>query len=591
MRTSPVYRWSAGRRFVAGAAAAVAAVVWTQALAAVLRQAFDQTPGDATAAALPLTLAAVALAAVVAFLLPRSGWGTGVLAGALAALAVTPLAGVSALALPAAGALAGAGAAWLGRRLPASVDRALVRRRGLAIAWSLLALVAVVQTARLATATADPSRGLLVATAHPFWAEHQCMSAYLYGAELASRGERNVYDPVHYPGLNPEATPETAVAGMSVEDPYQYPPQFLLLPRAALALSHDFTTIRSVWLALQVTLFAGVFAALALWIGGRPGRLALWLSPAVAASFPVLYNFLYGQFHLAAVALAVGGMLAFAAGRRAGGGMLLAAAILAKMFPVVLLVPLLVGRKYRELAWTAGWGLALTALSLAVLGPAPFVAFLGDHLPRLGDGSAFAFDEAWPMVADLLRADNQGVFGLAWKVGLGKPVAALLGRLFGLAVLAGAGLAALRLRRSAARVAADGTSPEGAAADGGRWAQGVTWLALLGLASLASPGAWGDYVPSVAAWLLALVALRAVDEPRWRVPLALAGLFEVFLLGTFPLGAGGEWAPMALMLPLSAVGVVLMLGLFGAALAARPKAWREQPATWVEEQRLARRAA
>lgn len=577
MTKSRAYRWSAGRRFVAGATAAVAAVVWTQALAAVLRQAFDQTPGDASAAALPLTLAAVALAAVVAFLLPRSGWGTGVLAGAVAALATVPLAGVSALALPAAGALAGAGGAWLGRRLPAPVDRALGRRRGLAIAWSLLALVAVVQSARLATATADPSRGLFIATAHPFWAEHQCMSAYLYGAELASRGEENVYDPAHYPGLDPEAAPETAVAGMSVEDPYQYPPQFLLLPRAALAVSHDFTTIRTVWLALQMSLFAAVFAALALWIGGRAGRLALWLAPAVLASFPVLYNFLYGQFHLAAVAFAIGGMLAFAAGRRAGGGLLLAAAILAKMFPAVLLVPLLVGRKYRELAWTAGWGLALTGLALAVFGPAPFVAFLGDHLPRLGDGAAFAFDEAWPMVADLLRADNQGVFGLAWKAGLDKPVAALLGRLFGLAVLAGAGLAALRLRR--------------AAADGGRWAQGVTWLALLGLASLASPGAWGDYVPSVALWLLALVALRAADEPRWRVPLALVGLFEAFLLGTFPLGAGGEWAPMALMLPLSAVGAVLMLGLFTATLAARPEAWREQPVSWVEEPRLARRAA
>jgi hypothetical protein len=442
--------------------------------------------------------------------------------------------------------------------------------------------VAVAQTARLATATADPSHDFVVGTEHPFWAEHQCMSAYLYGAELASRGEENVYDPVHYPGLNPEATPETDVAGMSVEDPYQYPPQFLLLPRAALALSHDFTTIRSVWLALQVTLFAGVFAALALWIGGRAGRLALWLSPAVAASFPVLYNFLYGQFHLAAVALAVGGMLAFAAGRRAGGGLLLAAAILGKIFPAVLLVPLLTGRRFRELAWTAGWGLALTALALAVFGPAPFVAFLGDHLPRLNQGTAFEFEEAWPMVADLLRADNQGVFGLAWKAGLGKPVAALLGQLFGLAVLVGAGIAGLRLRRG---------SSEGEPGGGSRWARGVTWIALLGLASLATAGAWGDYVPSVAVWLLALVALRAVEEPRWRVPLALVGLFEVFLLGTFPLGAGGEWAPMALMLPVSAVGVVLMLGLFAATLAARPEAWHEQPVTWVEEQRLARRAA
>ncbi|MGD2114366.1 MAG: glycosyltransferase family 87 protein [Acidobacteriota bacterium] len=576
------HRWSAGRRFVAGSAGAVAAVVWTHAVAAVLRQAFGSAgdPADtaelASGAALPLTLAALAVAALTAYLSHRPARSValgGLGGGALAALAIAPAAGVAAFALPPVGVAVGVGAHELGRRLPAAVDHALSRRRAIALGWTLLALVAVVQTARLATATADPSHELVLGTEHPFWKDHQCFSAYVYGAELAARGAEDVYDPAHYPGLNPEAEPATAVEGMAVEDPYQYPPQFLLLPRAALALTDDFTTMRTVWLALQVTLFAAVFTVLALWIGGRAGGLALWLAPAVLASFPVLYNFQYGQFHLAAVILAVGGMLAFAAGRRAGGGFLLAAAILAKMFPAVLLVPLLVRRRFRELAWTAGWGLALTALALAVFGPAPFVAFLGEHLPRLGDGSAFAFDEAWPVVADLVVADNQGVYGLARKLGLGKPVAAHAGRIFGLLVLVAAGLAAHRLRGSS------------------RWARGVLWLSLLGLASLASPGAWGDYVPSVAVWLLALVALRAVDDRRWRIPLAVAAPFQVFLLGTYPIGPGGEWAPMALMLPLSAAGAVLMLGLFATVLVVRPGGWAAGALRGVGERPLAERAA
>lgn len=547
-------RWSAGRRFVAGCAAAVAALVWTQALGAIFHQAFG--PAEAGAHALPLTLAALAVAAVAAAVLPRSGWLAGLAAGAVAALVVGIDARAAALGLPLVGAGVGALAHWVGRRLPPGVDHVLSRRRAVALGWALLALVAVGQTARLATATADPSLDVVVATEHPFWKEHQCMSAYLYGAELAARGEEDVYDPAHYPGLNPEAEPTSEVEGMAVEDPFQYPPQFLLLPHAALALTDDFTTLRTAWLALQLTLFAAVFTALALWAGGRTGGLALWLAPAVLASFPVLYNFQYGQFHLAAVALAVGGMLAFAAGRRAGGGFLLAAAILAKIFPAVLLVPLLVRKRFRELAWTAGWGLALTGLTLAVFGPAPFVAFVGEHMPRLADGSAFAFDEAWPVIADLVLVDNQSVFGLARKAGLAKPTAAAAGRVFGVLVLLAAGWAGLRFRGAS------------------RWAQGVLWLGLLGLASLASAGAWGDYVPAVAVWLLALVALRAVDEPRWRIPLAVTALFQVFLLGTFPLGSGGEWAPLGLLLPLSAAGALLMLGLFGAVLAIRPATWR-----------------
>ena len=185
---------------------------------------------------------------------------------------------------------------------------------------------------------------------------------------------------------------------------------------------------------------------------------------------------------------------------------------------------------------------------LALLGPAPFVDFIGYHLPRLASGAAFAFDEAWPELAGLVTADNQGVFGLARKLGADKPLAAQAGRLYGLAVLAAAAWAALRLRGAS------------------RWARGASWVALLGLGSLASAGAWGDYVPSVAIWLLALVAARAVEDRRWRVPLAVVAALQYFLLGTFPVG---EWNPPAVMIPLSAAGVVAMMALYGVFIAAR----------------------
>lgn len=543
--------WSLPRRYVVGVFAALATVIWGHGVAAILRHLGDV---DAPLAAWPLTFGAVAVALALTVAMPRRGVAVAAASGLAAALGIerlAPGAGVAALALPLVGMAVAAAGVRLGDRLPAGIDCSLGRRRGLALAWALVGLLAVVQTGRLATWVTDPEQRFVVVTANPFWAGHQCLPAYLYGAELAARGEENLYHVHHYPAVDPEATPQTELA-MSVEDPYQYPPQFLLLPMAALRLSEDVTTLRTVWFAAQVTLFVAAFVALALWTGGLQGRWALWMLPATLVAFPMTFNFQFGQFHLPSIALAVLGMLGLATGRRAVGGFLLATAILAKIFPAVLLAPLVAGRRWRDLGATCGWLAAITAVAFAVLGPAPFVAFFDYHLPRLGSGAAFAFDEAWPELAELVVADNQGVFGLARKLGLGKPAAATAGRLFGLAVLAAAWLAGRRLY------------------DASRWSHGAAWLGLLGLASLTSPGAWGDYVPATAVWLLAYLVAVPVLHRRWRVPFAVAAAFQGLLLGTTPLG---DWIPpMPVMYGVSAVGALLMLGLFAGAVA-RPAAW------------------
>ena len=85
---------------------------------------------------------------------------------------------------------------------------------------------------------------------------------------------------------------------------------------------------------------------------------------------------------------------------------------------------------------------------------------------------------------------------------------------------------------------------------------------------LASPGAWGDYVPVTAVWLLSLIAAQASRGRVVAGTLALVGVFQFFVLGTMPLGS---WAPIGLMVALSAVGVLLMLGLFGTILALPPR--------------------
>ena len=233
------------------------------------------------------------------------------------------------------------------------------------------------------------------------------------------------------------------------------------------------------------------------------------------------------------------------------------------------------GSRFRELAWTAGFGLAFTALALAVLGPTPFVAFLGEHLPRLGNGAAFAFHEIWPEAASLLINDNQGPYGLVLKLGLlGVPgmneaMAAWVGRVFSLAVL---GLAFLWGRRRFAGF-------ESAADTPARLAAAVGWLGLLGLASLASPGAWGDYVPVTAVWLLTLLAVPMTESRRTAWLLAPVWLFQATLLGTMPIG---EWAPPMPMAVVAGLGAVMLIGLFGWAVLGRP-ARSQARSTLLEE--------
>jgi|GEM_PF-397875 len=551
------------RRALGALVALVGATVWTHTLAGPLRVAAGLSAEELAPAALGLTLAAIlaglagsSAAGTLRGALSRSGVAAFLGWAALSILA--PSAALPALALLPAAVGASALGSWLARRLPAAIDELPRRFPKLSWAWAAVALLAVVQVGRLSTYMTDAESDWFLTTRHPFYAKHECANAYVYGAELDRRGEENVYDPCHYPGLNPEAEPTTEIAGLSPEDPFQYPPPFLLLPRLAIELTADHGAIRMAWFGLNVTLCLAAMIALSTWVGGRTGMLAGILTPAVLASFPVLHDFQYGQVHFAAVALAVLGSVAFQTGRRPLGGFLLAGAILAKMFPAILLVPLAVQRRWRELGWTAAAGAGISLLALWVLGPAPFTAFADFHLPRLLDGSAFAFDEAWPEVAMLVQAGNQGIHGIVGKLaamgvpGAGDAMASFAGRAFFVVLVALGALVGLR----------------GAGAP--RSAQAVAWLGLLGLGSLSSTGAWADYVPLTGVWLLAFLFPMAHGYRLAQFALGLCALMQVTLLGTMPLG---EWADASWMMPLSLLGALLLLGTFSAAtLVARPSA-------------------
>ncbi len=378
-------------------------------------------------------------------------------------------------------------------RLRAPLAGARHRHPFASAAWAALGLALLVQSARLSTFMADPSVDYWLTTRDPFWAQHMCMPAYIEAADLQRQGVANVYDAQYYPVLTRSALPALTVKNMDVwaGDPFQYPPPFLLLPRLALALTDNFLAMRTIWYGAQLLLFLGAALAMSAWIGGAEGRTAALLIPAVWISLPAMQSLQYGQFHMAAVSLALLAMVAFERRRPAIGGALLGFAAVGKIFPGVLLLWLVSQRRWREAAWTTGMAAVFTLLAFAAFGPGPFQAFILYALPRLSNGAAFDFAAKWPEFTAALIADNLSPAGVVEKLGLlgvpgmGRSVAIVVIRLYTAAVIVVALVAGRR--RLEAR-------PQRAA----------MWLALLNLAALQAYGAWGDYVTLGTAWLMTI---------------------------------------------------------------------------------------
>jgi len=423
--------------------------------------------------------------------------------------------------------LLGAGSAWLlWRWVPSEVSGAARRRPVVAGLWALGALLALLQIGRLSAFTADPDRVWGSAFPDPEAANHACLSAYVVAADLSRHDVENLYDERYYPAFAGDAARLIAPADIRglrkwMDDPYEYPPPFLLFPRAALAMTDDFLTIRAGWFVLQALGLVVVAAWLARWIGGRDGELAFLLVPVLLASVPTLLGLQFGQFHIATLLLSVAAMLCFEQRRPAVGGGLLAVAVVSKLAPVFLLVFLLGRRRWREVLWTVGACAVFSLLGLAVLGWAPFEAFLGYQLPRIQNGDAFSFyEKAKPFII----SRNFGIPGLATKLGyLGVPgmshaVGSVLGWIYTLFLL---GLSWFAGRRPSSRLA-----------------DARIWLGLLSLAALRSPLAPSAYVCISILWLLTVMAGELRGRWSWIAGYVVAW---ILIMGPPPLDGGVEF--------------------------------------------------
>jgi len=412
--------------------------------------------------------------------------------------------------------------AWLVHtKAPESVARVDKSAIWLFALWLLVSVAAVYRVSSLAVFIIDVSR-----TEHafqrqartiddpeltkPFFVKHNCSTCYLVAAHLAGSGVENLYDRKYYRDAK-EPTPVHEEIGEAFKvDQYQYPPPFLLGPYLLMSTGLDFFEIRALWFAFSVLLFVLTSGAITVWIAGWRFT-PLWLIwPTMLVAPSVIATLQMGNTHVFIVLIAVLAMLCFEKRWNAAGGALLAYATLSKFFPGLLVIYLLVRRRWSSVAWTAAAGVVLCLATLVAFGPQPWEAFLGHQLPALANGDAFwfAFEKSRPML------NNGSIMGLPIKldrIGVplpGEPrvVAQALVWVYTLALLV---IVVFTARRDQAIDVGEAEN---------RQLLARTWVALVVLAQLRSPFLPMTYGNSAILLLLALLL------PLDRVRPALLGL-------------------------------------------------------------------
>lgn len=368
---------------------------------------------------------------------------------------------------------------------------------GLKVLAAISALVALLAVARLTVYIVDPAQVSFSLIPSSDWeVRHSCVSAYVVAGDAIAT-HPNVYDDALYtaPNDDPTAIRKPLMLGTFKIDVFEYPPQFLLLPRGLRLLAPEFLDQRMLWFALEGGVILLALLVVARFLGPTAGTRALLLSPLVWAAVPTISMLQKGNVQGAIIALSMVAMVLFERRRFALGGLLLGFATVSKLYPGLLCLYLLARRQWRAAAWTAAMGVALSVLTVVDFGWAPFSAFL-QHFPGLLGGEAFpAFRNPSAM------AINMSIPGLAFKLklfgvpGMGFGAAKIIGWIYTPIALAATVVAARRLQ----------STPE----------KPLVWLAVLTLATLRSPFLPNAYGVFPALWLLTLLAATYV--PRGRI--------------------------------------------------------------------------
>lgn len=379
--------------------------------------------------------------------------------------------------------------------------------RGLKILAALATIVALVQLGRLAVFMANPSKpGYSYIPSSDWEVRHSCLSAYFVAARAAGHVP-NIYADSLFtsPDDDPTKVRKALMIGPFRIDVYEYPPPFLLLPRALRLGFPDFMRFRTMWFGLNSAVVLLGMLVLSRELGPTAGTRALLLSPLLWVALPTLSDLQKGNAQALVIAISMVAMALFERRRWAPGGALLAYATVSKLYPGLLLVYLLLRRQWRALIWTAAIGAVLVLLSVLDTGWAPYKAFLV-RLPGLVGGEAFpAFRN--PMAT----AINFSIPGLVFKLklfgvpGMGFAAAKVVGWIY---TLVAVGMIVATARRPITQQA-----------------RPLVWLAIIILATMRSPFLPMGYAAFPALMLLLLMGAIPAATPR-----TLAGILVIWLL-------------------------------------------------------------
>jgi alpha-1,2-mannosyltransferase len=409
------------------------------------------------------------------------------------------------------------------------------------LALAAAAAVAILQMGSLSIFMADVTRTRFsIDPDDPFRRVHSCASAYAEAVRFLRGGGHNIYERSLYrpPGAPREIGPLRV-------DPYHYPPPFLLLPQAVGLLTLDFWDFRRLWFMLQALMLGGAIAGLAAWVGGRAGTFAL-LGGVILLALPhPVATLQQGNFQITGVPLAICGFVLLVAGRAPAGGAVLAYAALAKIFPGILLIPLVTGRRWRQLVWLVAMGIAVVALTFVVQGLQPARDFASTSLPELSSGAAFPQTEMaphsrvnWSAYGQTVRLRQLGVTWLTQSRGL------MVAQIYGVLVVALAAWAGWRGRFDLAH-------------PGGRIDLVIVGLALVGLASYRSPFVGAVYASLSTLWTMTLLAARGSSPVRsvcWLGGLVALG-WAIWLVPSPAAPASQPWVWISGMLVLACMAV------------------------------------
>jgi alpha-1,2-mannosyltransferase len=365
--------------------------------------------------------------------------------------------------------------------------------RGLKIISALGTLVALGMLARVAVFMADPTKvGFSLIPSSPWEREHSCVSAY-YVAGKAASSTPNIYDSGLFTAPDDDLTKprKPAKLGAFRIDVFEYPPPFLVVPRALRLVAPEFLSFRSLWFGLTGVVILLGLLLVARALGPVAGTRAVLLAPLVLAAMPTVSALQKGNVQLLVIALAMLAMLLFQRKHRAAGGALLAYATVSKLFPGMLVVYLMARREWRAVIWTAAFSVALVVVAMADIGWRPYVAFL-HHLPGVLGGEAFP---AFRMPATV--AINFSLPGLVFKAKL----FGVAGMTFGVSKAIGWAYTVILLAVTVLVGLRRGKTPEAP----------LVWLTILLLATLRSPFLPQAYASFPPLWLLTLLA--AVHAP------------------------------------------------------------------------------